>query len=546
MAMLPLYAQKNAYYIPPDADVSQGLYNPAPAGATAVSDDDQAAHLKPMVESVGIDSGNVPPVNERTAPQTAAMMRNPDVSRDSMKSKIDSLFSGDTYTNYTLPFLGILEAVATQGKSPGTAALNVRNQVLDERKMKLTEEEKTVEMQGQREDQAQKTVQRKLLQEKQAKVKAIPLDAPDYAQQVAKIEMQYNITPEEAMNYQRVFKQQKSLSPQELLDLQARFPNVGTETFQNDADGWRKQLAMVVARANMAHVTGTTFDQKKALHELPKPVGNVSYGTGLVSGKSVANVNPGTPQGQTAVQQYGDSIISGNAPPDLKGLLSRNAPFAIAVTQYVKTKDPEFNLPDAVGDYSYWNDKKNKQNRQVINAFQAQAPALAKAVDELKLSGIPALDSHAIDALYAAGNVKAANLLTNLGVLIEDVTKATAGGNASTDKQMVLAQTILKKGATPDQLHQMLATAIEASNERKLTMYQQGGVYGRSAAKTDPWLPDDFKQAILSGSFHVQPAQGQAQPEARPHQQDSQAVIWAKANLNDPRAIKILQLNGIQ
>lgn len=546
MAMLPLYAQKNVYYIPPDADVSQGLYNPAPADATAVSDDDQAAHLKPMVESMGIDSNQVPPVNEKTAPQTAAMMRNPDVSRDSMKSKIDSLFSGDTYINYTLPFLGILEAVATQGKSPGTAALNVRNQVLNERKEKLSEEEKAVEMQAQKEDMNQKTLQRKLLQEKQAKVKAIPLDAPDYAQQVAKIEMQYNITPEEAMNYQRMFKQQKALSPQELLDLQARFPNVGMDTFQNDADGWRRQLETVARKTDLANVTGTTFDQKKALHELPKPVGNVSRGTGLVSGKPVANVNPGTPQGQTKVQQYGDSIISGNAPPDLKGLLSRNAPFAIAVTQYVKTKDPDFNLPDAVGDYSYWNDKKNKQNRQVINAFQAQAPALEKAVDELKLSGIPALDSHAIDALYAAGNVKAANLLTNLGVLIEDVTKATAGGNASTDKQMALAQTILKKGATPDQLHQMLATAIEASNERKLTMYQQGGVYGRSAAKTDPWLPDDFKQAILSGSFHVQPAQGQAQPEARPHQQDSQAVIWAKANLKDPRAIKILQLNGIQ
>ena len=327
--------------------------------------------------------------------------------------------------------------------------------------------------------------------------------------------MQYNITPEEAMNYQRMFKQQKALSPQELLDLQARFPNVGTDTFQNDADGWRRQLATVAGKTDLANVTGTTFDQKKALHELPKPV-NVSHGTGLVSGKTVANVNPGTPQGQTAVQQYGDSIISGNAPPDLKGLLSRNAPFAIAVTQYVKTKDPDFNLPDAVGDYSYWNDKKNKQNRQVINAFQAQAPALEKAVDELKLSGIPALDSHAIDALYAAGNVKAANLLTNLGVLIEDVTKATAGGNASTDKQMALAQTILKKGATPDQLHQMLATAIEASNERKLTMYQQGGVYGRSAAKTDPWLPDEFKQAILSGSFHVQPTQGQVQAASRP------------------------------
>jgi len=512
MAIAPLYNQKNAYYVPSDDDLSQGLFTAAPADATATSDDDRAAHLKPMIEQAGADSSVLPPVNRQTAPQTTALMDHPE-AKSSIMDSVKSLFEGDKYVNYTLPFLGILEAIGSQGKSPGTAALEVRNQVLNERKQKLSEEEKAVEMQAKKETMNQATLERKLKQEKQDKVKAIPLDAPDYAQQVAKIEMQYDITPEEAMNYQRLFKQQKSLSPQELIDLQGKFPNVSEGTFQNDPDGWRKQLESETGKQTFAGLTGSTLAGKEELLGKKAQLHPISTkGTALASGTKVANINPGTPQGQDAVKNYGDLILSGDASPDLKNLMNRNAPFAIAVTQYVHQKDAQFDLPNAVGDYGYWNNNKNKQNRQVINAFQAQAPALLQAVDDLKLTGTPFLDKHAIDALYATGNVKAANLLASLGVQIEDLTKAVAGGNATTDKQMELASTILKKGATPEQIRQMVQTAINASNERKMSMYSEGGIYGKRAAQNDRYLPDNFKQAILSGQFHVEPAQ-QARPQ---------------------------------
>ena len=172
MAIAPLYNQKNAYYVPSDDDLSQGLFTAAPADATATSDDDRAAHLKPMIEQAGADSSVLPPVNRQTAPQTTALMDHPE-AKSSIMDSVKSLFEGDKYVNYTLPFLGILEAIGSQGKSPGTAALEVRNQVLNERKQKLSEEEKAVEMQAQKETMNQATLERKLKQEKQDKVKAM-------------------------------------------------------------------------------------------------------------------------------------------------------------------------------------------------------------------------------------------------------------------------------------------------------------------------------------------------------------------------------------
>jgi hypothetical protein len=94
-------------------------------------------------------------------------------------------------------------------------------------------------------------------------------------------------------------------------------------------------------------------------------------------------------------------------------------------------------------------------------------------------------------------------------------------------------------------------TAISDGVINQNTRAVQAGRSGWIARNPDRWqnMLDVATQAPASQSgAGASPSGGMPNPSANsaPHPQDSQAVQWAKQNQNDPRAQKILQLNGAQ
>jgi hypothetical protein len=86
---------------------------------------------------------------------------------------------------------------------------------------------------------------------------------------------------------------------------------------------------------------------------------------------------------------------------------------------------------------------------------------------------------------------------------VEDIAKAIAGGNAITDDQLKLAQRMVPIGATASQLEKISRQIQSAVDSRKMTVYEQGGVYGKIAAKDDPWLDENSRKKILGGDYSV-------------------------------------------
>jgi hypothetical protein len=202
---------------------------------------------------------------------------------------------------------------------------------------------------------------------------------------------------------------------------------------------------------------------------------------------------------QQLVKRQAKLIAEGHASPEMTELTARSgmANLRPYVEQELADNYPEFNISQASGDRKYWNSQQTRKQLQVMNVVSEQLPKLREASTEMKRLGIPVLDKKGIEALSATGNVDAANYIAASTATVEDIGKAIAGGNAITDDQLRLAQRIIPPGASPEQLDKVAQQIQGAVNSRKLTVYAQGGVYGKVAAKNDPWLDDDTRSKII-------------------------------------------------
>jgi hypothetical protein len=161
----------------------------------------------------------------------------------------------------------------------------------------------------------------------------------------------------------------------------------------------------------------------------------------------------------------------------------------------------DFNVNQAQGDRKYWNSNPTRKQLQVMNVVTEQLPKLKEASAQMKRLGIPALDATGIKALAAKGDVSAAEYIAASTASVEDVAKAISGGNALTDDQLKLAGRLIPPGATPAQLDKVINQIEAAVDSRKATVYQQGGIYGKIAAKNDPWLSEEIRQRIMNGNL---------------------------------------------
>jgi len=200
----------------------------------------------------------------------------------------------------------------------------------------------------------------------------------------------------------------------------------------------------------------------------------------------------GTPAESFNVEAYIKEIENGHADPGMSDLTTRGVEGAkarIQVLQRWNELHPETPLQALKGKRAYWNNDKTQRQLQVMNVVSEQMPVLLQAANDMERGGIPSLNKLITVSGYAAGNPEVAAFLTAHTASIEDIAKAIAGGNASpTNEQLALAERLLPKNATPAQMRAGVAQIINGVNSRKYTVYRQGGLYGKLAARDDEFL----------------------------------------------------------
>jgi hypothetical protein len=235
--------------------------------------------------------------------------------------------------------------------------------------------------------------------------------------------------------------------------------------------------------------------------------GQENYRSGLSAKNKQAQsgVFPNTPEGEQDLNDYIDRVASGDASPDMKDLSSRGVQGAHAKMQaqrLFKEKYSNINLQQEITANAYWNNPKNQQQRQVMDVVSEQLPKLVEASNELKRLNVPFIDRKTMEARRATGDVTAAKYLAALAVTVEDVAKGVAGGNALTDDQLKLANQIIYKGGTPEQVAILAQEIQNGIDSRKMTMYKRGGLQAKKYAEQDPWLSDNIREKIISGTYN--------------------------------------------
>jgi hypothetical protein len=242
-----------------------------------------------------------------------------------------------------------------------------------------------------------------------------------------------------------------------------------------------------------------------------------------------------SPQQQEFVKNIADNVVKGNIDPSLNDLPQRGgqAGMKVYIMQDIANRYPDFNPVLANGSLKYWNDKMTKRQLQVMDVVDEQLPVLQKAITLMKQNGIQKMNDAVVGMLAQSGNVNASNYIAASTVSVEDIAKAIAGGGSITDDQLTMANRLIPRGATVGQMEAILKQIKSGVTSRKTSVYKQGGIYGKIAAQND-------KDPEFRSKYFGAENAGIA-PE---HPQDNEAVTWAKSHSNDPRAKKILQLNG--
>jgi len=120
----------------------------------------------------------------------------------------------------------------------------------------------------------------------------------------------------------------------------------------------------------------------------------------------------------------------------------------------------------------------------------------------------------------------------NINAVAGELANAFKTGGA-TDTEISHFSNILTDNLTPSQAHAALQKAAQLLDSRiNAIQSQQSSVSGSHGGQ---------RQLLSQHGSDVMD-----QLQVKSHPQDSQAVQWAKQNPNDPRAKKILQINGVQ
>jgi len=181
-----------SYYNPSEEEVSQGLFDVTP--------ENQQINKKflelPEATKTAVESTSPEQIDDEATQLIKELPKDQPPTpeqKESLKSKLGSMLEGENYINYTLPILGIVEAIATQGKSPGTTALAMQSKAREAQEHGLTMEEKRAEMAANKDKRRSESLARKNEEMMRNELSALPWDTdPEEAEKKAeKIVIKY-------------------------------------------------------------------------------------------------------------------------------------------------------------------------------------------------------------------------------------------------------------------------------------------------------------------------------------------------------------------
>jgi hypothetical protein len=250
---LPFNRQLNTIYNPDDEELNQGMYFSNPNQKMA--SDDNVDKEKPEIKSQDDFQTvlNKLPVNEPPSEK----------QRNSVLDSIGNLFKGDTYINYTLPVLGILETIATQGQSKGETALTAQTRAQETKLYKQKEEEIAAENAAKQEERYLNSLKRKQGDIYQSKIQELDRSDPEYYNKAANLYIQYH--PEDIKGAIDLKKSLgKPLTSGELESMVKVYGEDMRDAIMTDPDKFRSNLPM--ASVNAQKIVETP--QQKAASEL--------------------------------------------------------------------------------------------------------------------------------------------------------------------------------------------------------------------------------------------------------------------------------------
>lgn len=181
--------------------------------------------------------------------------------------------------------------------------------------------------------------------------------------------------------------------------------------------------------------------------------------------------------------------------------------------------------------------KREQRGQDIIDRGVSAAESTAglrrgiELLDTIKTGGYNAIDMKTRSALGIEG-ADEGELANSLGTAVLGQLKATFGAAFTEGEKKTLENLSASMGKSPEANKRILGQALK--------MAERAAKRARSAAKArgDKETMSDIDD-LLSFSLSTDPQQ-----QSQPSTQDTQALDWATANPNDPRAAKILQMQG--
>jgi hypothetical protein len=209
-------------------------------------------------------ASQLPMVQPEPAPAdaTATTQTPPQKEEGGIGNALGRLFGGENYSNFTLPLLGIIESIATRGRSPGTAALT-QQKIAQEREVYETEK-KTAD-----EEARQKAIERQQKKSYQDEIGTVNWTKPDASKQAIAVALKHGDV-ESAAKFANM-KNQEQWTPDEIEILKQQFgsdPKMLAMALMGDPA--RVKAAMGIAFAKnegMANQPMTPEQQLKADQE---------------------------------------------------------------------------------------------------------------------------------------------------------------------------------------------------------------------------------------------------------------------------------------
>jgi hypothetical protein len=234
-----------------------------------------------------------------------------------------------------------------------------------------------------------------------------------------------------------------------------------------------------------------------------------------------------------------NSILNYKYPAPTSGFALRS-PYWQRIIGAVMEQDPLFDATQYNARYKLRQDftsGKSANNIRSLNTVTQHLSKLEETGTALQNSNVPAANAAINWIKKNTGNPSVTNFAAAANAVSNELVTVFKNTGA-TDQEIENIRNTINENSTPAQIHGYINTALSLINGRinaLKTMYESG-----MQKPLDFQMLDKNSKNVFT-SHGVTPADIANNPQS---DEDKQALEWARQNRNDPRAQRILQLNG--